>query len=145
MPTTSSKRNLLTNAQGMVEFGLVMPVLLLVIYGMFEVGRVMFMYSIVATATREALRYGSSAGLNFVGGPVRYQDCDGIRSAAQDVDFLNVIEDSAIVVTYDHGPGTETFAVCPPTAMQQLETGDRVVIQVSANFIPIIPIISPRL
>lgn len=135
------KRLLYSKAQGMVEFALVMPILLFVVYGIFEVGRVLFMYSIVATANHEALRYGSSTGLNTVGGPERYQDCDGIRAAADHVDFLGVIEEGNIVVVYDHGPGSEPFAVCPPTAMQQLSTGDRIVVQVSADFIPIVPII----
>ena len=46
------------NAQGMAEFALVMPVLLLVVYGLFEVGRLVFIYSNVITAAREAVRYG---------------------------------------------------------------------------------------
>ena len=40
------------NAQGMAEFALVMPLLLLVVYGLFEVGRLIFIYSNVITAAR---------------------------------------------------------------------------------------------
>ncbi len=141
MATAKFKSTIRSKAQGMVELGLIMPILLLVIYGIFEVGRVAFMYSSVTSASREALRFGSSSGLNVLGGPVRFEDCEGIRSAVQNVDFMNVIDDSNIAISYDHGPGTGEFAVCPPTVTQHLKSGDRIVIQVSANFVPIIPII----
>ena len=34
-------------AQGLVEFALVVPILLLVVYGLLEVGRMLFIYSSV--------------------------------------------------------------------------------------------------
>ncbi|MEW6092635.1 MAG: TadE/TadG family type IV pilus assembly protein [Chloroflexota bacterium] len=127
-----------TRAQSMVEFALVMPILLLLVYGMFEVGRVVFMYGMVITASREAVRYGSATGLNQVGGIPKYRDCDGIRNAAQKVDFLGVIDDVNVVIAYDHGPGTAEFSVCPPGVVV---AGDRIKVQVSADFYPIVPII----
>ncbi|MEN4041110.1 MAG: pilus assembly protein, partial [Anaerolineaceae bacterium] len=45
--------------QGMVEFALAIPVLLLILFGIIEMGRLMFYYSSVATASREAARYGA--------------------------------------------------------------------------------------
>lgn len=128
-------------SQGMVEFALMLPVLLLVVYGLFEVGRVIFLYAIVATAARDAARYGSSSGLNITNGVPKYDDCLGIRSAAQNVDFLGVIEDNNIIITYDHGPGTNLISTCPPPAAQKLLSGDRVTVQVSADFVPIVPVI----
>lgn len=120
-------------AQTMVEFALVMPILLLVMIGLLEVGRLIFMYSIVTTSSREASRYGSALGLNVTGGTQRYKDCAGIRTAAQNVDFLNVIDDANIIITYDHGPGTAAFSGCPPTTVI---TGDRIKITVTASFLP---------
>jgi Flp pilus assembly protein TadG len=125
-------------AQSMVEFALVLPLLLLVIYGMLEVGRLLFMYSIVATASREAVRYGSATGLNVAGGVKRYKDCAGIRNAAQNVDFLGVIEDAAITIQYDHGPGTAVFSNCPPASVVN---GDRITVQVTAQFVPLVAIV----
>jgi len=123
-------------AQAMVEFALVLPVLILLVYGMIEVGRLIFMYSIVVTASREAVRYGSATGLP--GGSFMYQDCNGIIAAAQNVDFLSSFEDSDIIISYDNGPGTSDFSNCPPAA---IETGDRIKVQVSAQYAPITPLI----
>jgi Flp pilus assembly protein TadG len=121
-------------AQSMVEFALVLPILLLVIYGMLEVGRLIFLYSIVATASREAARYGSATGLNVPGGTPRYKDCAGIRAAAQNADFLGAIDDANITIQYDHGPGTAVFSNCPPASVVN---ADRIKVLVTAQFVPI--------
>jgi Flp pilus assembly protein TadG len=47
----------------MVEFALALPLLLLLIFGILEVGRMVFTYSSVVNASREAVRYGSATGL----------------------------------------------------------------------------------
>jgi hypothetical protein len=102
-----------TKAQAMVEFALVLPILLLLLYGILEAGRLLFIYSTIVTASRQAVRYGSATGqgLDYTaqGGPdntgiPRYQDCFGIRLAAQRVDFLNAIQDDDIIIQYDNGP-----------------------------------------
>lgn len=152
IPTTTLMADLFMNrkniqnhesqqSQGMVEFALVLPILLVVLYGLFEVGRVVFLYTIVASAARDATRYASSTGLNITGGVPKYDDCVGIKNAAQNVDFLGVIEDTNIVITYDHGPGTAFISSCPPPASPKLISGDRVTVQVSADFVPIVPVI----
>ena len=46
-------------AQGMVEFALILPLLLLVVFGIIELGRLLVIYSSVGTASREAARYAS--------------------------------------------------------------------------------------
>jgi len=131
-------------SQGMVEFALVMPILLMVIYGIFEVGRVIADYIFISSAAREAVRYGSATGLNVTGGIPRYDDCAGIINAAQNVDFLGVIDDGNILISYDHGsPSAPISGSCPPPASPKLETGDRIKVQVSGWFIPIIPGIIP--
>lgn len=124
-------------AQSLVEFALVLPLLLLVIYGLLEVGRLIFTYSIVISASREAVRYGSATGLNIAGGVPRYKDCDGIRAAAQNVDFLGVIDDANITIVYDKGPGGASLGGCPPASVA---TGDRITVNVTAPFIPIVPL-----
>jgi hypothetical protein len=129
-------------SQGMVEFALVMPMLLMLIYGVFEVGRVIFVYSIISTAAREAVRYGSATGLNVTGGVPRFDDCAGIRNAAQNVDFLGIISDQNIVISYDHGSSSDIISgICPPPPSVKLVTGDRIKVQVSGDFVPIVPII----
>jgi hypothetical protein len=131
-----------TPAQTMVEFALVLPILLMLVFGLLEVGRMAFLYSIVATASREAVRYGSATGLNNAGSIIRYDDCNGIRAAAEKVDFLGVIDPSTILIKYDSGPGTPYLSeTCPPPA--KLKTSDRIYVEVSADFVPIIPEIVP--
>ncbi len=131
----SNKNHLLnrkSKGQALVEFALVITILLIVIYGTFEVGRLVFMDSIVVTAAREAARYGSASGV--VPGVTQYKDCAGIKAAAKRVDFLNVIELDNINITYDHGPGTTPFVGCTP--LTKLEMGDRIVVSVTAEFTP---------
>ena len=40
--------------QGMVEFALVLPLLLILIFGIIEAGRLLFLYSAVMSSSREA-------------------------------------------------------------------------------------------
>ena len=56
---TSPKK---TKAQAMVEFALVLPLLLMLLYGILEAGRLLFIYSTIVTASRQAVRYGSATG-----------------------------------------------------------------------------------
>lgn len=127
-----------TSAQAMVEFALVLPILIMLIYGMIEVGRLIFIYSIVTTASREAVRYGSATGINLDGNALYYQDCEGIIAAAQNVDFLDSFEDDDITIAYDNGPGTSDFSGCPPA---KVGTGDRIKVQVSIQYAPMTPLI----
>src|SRR5512139_653353 len=87
--------------QSMVEFALALPLLLLLIFGIIEVGRMVFTYSSVVNASREAVRYGSATGLASGSSPVlKYQDCAGIASAARKVDFGAGITVTDIEVYY---------------------------------------------
>jgi len=128
-------------AQGMVEFALVLPLLLLLVLGIIEAGRMLFLYSAVLTSSREAARYGSAAG--DIGGYVtHYEDCTGIRAAAKRMGRLAGIGDADISISYDHGPGTDPpFATCPISADQEVNLGDRVIVQVGATYRPLIPMV----
>src|SRR5262245_31569386 len=87
-----------TKAQAMVEFAIVLPLLLLMLYGLLEAGRLLFIYSTIVTGSRQAVRYGSATGQGLSTTVPRYQDCAGIRLAAQKVDFLNSFDDGDIVI-----------------------------------------------
>ncbi len=93
-----------TKAQAMVEFALVLPLLLLLLYGILEAGRLLFIYSTIVTASRQAVRYGSATGQGLTTIVPRFQDCAGIRLAAQKVDFLNAFNDDDIHIYHDDGP-----------------------------------------
>jgi hypothetical protein len=126
------------HAQTMVEFALVFPIVLLITYGIIEFGRMVFIYSTVASAAREAARYGAAVGKNTDGIPY-YKDCPGIIAAAQRAAILTSI--TVDEIWYDHGPGTtpQISNTCKPPF--QIIFGDRIGVHVVALFKPIIPFV----
>ncbi len=129
-------------AQAMVEFSLVIVLLLVLILGVIEVARVLFIYSSIVTSSREAARYGSTAGRNDSGVPY-YQDCAGIRSVAKKFDFFRNLQDADILIQYDTGPGTAVFDTCNNAADTSVNVspGNRILVTVTAYYSPIIPLV----
>jgi hypothetical protein len=123
--------------QGLVEFALVLPIFLTLIMGIVEFGRLMFIYNSVATASREAARYGASVGENPAG-VEHYRDCAGIRDTAQRLAGIAPIEDTDITIEYDNPATGFHETSCPPS---QFELGDRIIVIVTINFEPIVPLI----
>ncbi len=137
MPMLNANRTGRTKAQTLVEFALILPILLMIIYGLLEVGRLIFIYSTVVTAAREATRYGSATGL--VSGTEQYKDCTGIRDAAQRVDFLNAIDD--IAIAYASNPDQPTNYNIPSCPPGDLASGARIRVTVTASFTPLAAIV----
>jgi len=141
------KRNQFTNrAQAIAEFAIALPILLLVLYGLIETGRLLFIYSSVNNASRQAVRYGSTTGIG-PNGVQRFEDCGGIRAAAQSADFLNAFDDGDIVITYDTGDvATTTYDTCDGATDNIPETpGMRVTVSIDADFTALMPNIVPFL
>jgi Flp pilus assembly protein TadG len=135
-----------SKAQAIVEFAIALPVLLLILYGLMETGRFLFIIQSVNNATRQAARYGSTSGVNPTTSVPRYQDCAGIRAAAQKGDFLNSFDDNDIVITYDHGTSPYTpFDTCNGNTDTgvTLVTGDRVTVSVNGDFKAVVPKLLP--
>jgi Flp pilus assembly protein TadG len=61
-----------TNGQSLIELAIVLPLLLLLVMGIFDLGRGIFYYSAIHNAAREGARYGA----------IDHCDTDGITSAA---------------------------------------------------------------
>ena len=129
--------------QSLVEFALVLPVLLMIILGMIESGRLLFIYGSVTTASRQAVRYGSAIGDNGSGTP-KYLDCAGIQDAAERMGFILPISQVDIIFTRN---GT-TFADCDtadstnPDPIQGLfQNGDRIEVTTTSTYAPIVPLI----
>jgi Flp pilus assembly protein TadG len=122
-----SKRTL---GQGLVEFALVLPLLLLLLLGMAEFARIFAIYSNLFNAAREGARYGI----------VYPSDAAGILYAArQKVSLVNVTN-VAFSIVYDRGPGTPTF-----TDSTSLRDGDRVVVNAYYDVEPMLPLLRPLL
>lgn len=134
-----------SKAQALIEFALILTLLLTLLYGILEAGRLMFIYASTVMAARQATRYGSATGLN-ASGVLYYKDCAGIRAAAKRVGFLNAFSDSNIVITYDSGPSTaDLFASCEALAASStsLKSGDRIKVCVSTTWNPIVGALVP--
>lgn len=144
-------------AQAMVEFAIALPILLLLLYGIIEAGRLLFIYSSIVTASRQAARYGAATGDGLTAGVPRYGDCAGIRAAAQRVDFMNSFDDNDIVIVRDTGPGSPTTPYCggdPVTSTPATYTDSpfnatgtryRLVVTIAGDYNPIVPRIVPFL
>lgn len=132
--------------QAITEFALVLPLLLLVVYGLLEVGRAVFIYAAVTNASREAVRYGIAYGLNASDVP-KYQDCEGIRNAARSTGFYLNLQDSNIDINYDKGPGVAIPAGFDTTCDGsvdtniQLECGDRITVSVHYAYSPMVSVV----
>ncbi len=119
--------------QGMAEFAIVFPLLLLLLMGIFEFGRVMFSYSIAIAAAREAARYG--AAIQDIGGGIpQYEDCQGIRDAAQRFGKYAGIEDGDISIQYVNESGVYATS-CPPA--QEIGLTDSISVTVSTAVSPL--------
>jgi hypothetical protein len=142
-----------------VEFAIALPLLLMLLYGILEAGRLLFMYSTVVTASRQAVRYGSATGTgNGTGNPNerRYEDCDGIRAAASKVGYIGAFD--TITIAYDDGPtGTITPPIpfCAnlaltdntpsPADFPRTDNRSRILVTVEKEFVPLVPQIVPFL
>lgn len=128
--------------QAMVELAFVLPLFLLLLVGIMEVARVVFIYNAVYTASREAARYGASTGPNASGTP-HYNDCSGMRAQAKKTGILAQLNDADITINYDSGPdslgNTVSKGGCP-SAVNALTLGDRVVVSITKTYTTLVPI-----
>ena len=122
--------------QGMVEFAIVFPLLLLLIFGIFEFGRIMFVYSAAVTASRDAARYGAAI-FDTGGGIPQYKDCAGIREAAKNIGHYAGISDTDISIQYSNESGIYS-ASCPPS--QEVTSADIISVSITTSVVPVTPI-----
>lgn len=67
--TKSGRRRRRSRGQALVEFALVVPWFLLLLFGIIEAGRFIFYYESLSHATREGARYAIVNGANTLGCP----------------------------------------------------------------------------
>jgi len=121
------------SGQGLVEFALILPLLLLILLGIFEFGRVLFIYSNLFNAAREGARYGVTSPRNY-----DYGD-DSIKGQVEKYVSLVPADEVDIWVWYDSGPGTPTTT--DPT---QVVAGiSRVNVQVQYDIEALTPLFDP--
>lgn len=126
--------------QGLVEFAIALPIVLTLIMGTIEFGRLMITNTAISSASREAARFGAAVGNDDLGILPPYEDCVGIRDAAKRVTKAFIpIEDAAINIQYDKGPGTIIYSNCS-TLTDTVELGDRIVVSITTTYEPLIPL-----
>ncbi|MBI3162059.1 MAG: pilus assembly protein [Chloroflexi bacterium] len=142
-------------AQAILEFALALPVLLLLLYGLLETGRLLFVYGSTVTAARQAARYGSTTGMYDNGTPLDetddvpyYNDCAGIIAAANKTAFINTFK--SVTISYDAGPDPANPNVGLPLDADQVNTcgsfvpkgnSNRISVTVKSEWIPIVNIV----
>ncbi|MBN2043438.1 MAG: pilus assembly protein, partial [Anaerolineales bacterium] len=134
--------------QTMVEFALALPIVLVIVFGVIEFGFLLWSYSSVNSAAREAARYGIAIGDGTISGQ-RYYDCEGIRNAAMKAGAFAGMEVSDIYIHYDDGSILDTanpsytpkYNTCEELAAHsgddEIEFGDRIVISITHDYHPI--------
>ncbi|GAB4540751.1 MAG: hypothetical protein Fur002_07980 [Anaerolineales bacterium] len=146
-----------SKAQAMLEFALVLPILLMLIYGILETGRLLFIYASTVTAARQAARYGSATGVNPGNNLPYYEDCNGIEGAARRLEFIHRF--ATIDISYDGGVQdsngdkqidevTEAIPLNPASpacgAYTTAVNGDRIIVEVTTLWQPIVPLVPLR-
>ena len=111
--------------QGLVEFALVLPALLLTLMGIADFGRLFAVYSNLFNAAREGTRYGV----------VSPRDVGGIFATVREHVTMVDPSDVNIAVRFDSGPGT------PNKNYDQVMVGDRVIVALNADVDLITPFI----
>jgi len=104
------------SGQTLIEFALTMPMLLLVVMGVFDLGRGIYYYSAIHNASREGARYGA----------VNHCDTDGIKTAAK----LMAI-----------GLGDSLEVKDPVTYFTPTGRADRIVVTVEYTFETVTPLV----
>lgn len=118
----------------MVEFALVIPILLLIIVGIFEAGRALYVYQSISSASREAARLGSGAG--ETSGTPQYLNCTAIRNRAVQIGRPGNVTVANVLISYDSGPSTTSKGNCGSVAASAINNGDRIIVQVTGTFTP---------
>lgn len=111
--------------QALVEFSLILPMLLVLILGIIDFGRIIFIYSDVATRTRDAAREATLTGdVTFSGVTTkRYIACDNIENLAVQFFGANAeTVESVDILYYDttHDPVDTTKLAATAAALDAL-------------------------
>ncbi len=120
----------------LVECAILLPVFLLLIFGIVDWSRYMIGQSSLNSVTREAARYGSAVGDSGSGVPY-YVDCDGIRDAGMIASHTIRMHPANITVEYDSGPGTAALGACPQGGSFDaglVNSGDRILVTAISEF-----------
>lgn len=113
-----------SRGQALVEFALIVPIFLLVMLGLFDLGRAVFYHSTISNASRQAVRLG-----------IVDQNLTAIRQAAVDnASGVMPISTGDVTVTF-LAPDLSVTGTCPA----EKEIGCIVRVRVDHAFVPATP------
>jgi hypothetical protein len=118
-----------SRGQGLVEFALILPLLLLILLGIFEFGRAFFIYSNLFNAAREGTRYGMTNPRDYM----------GITRHTEEAITALSTDDVNIWVWYDRGPGDTSQII----DSNQVAVGYRVVVFIQHDLTALTPLLEP--
>ena len=149
------------NGQSLVEFALVLPIFLLVLFGLIDAGRYVYMSSMLSQAAREGARVAAveagwvgsaDASCNAVGGPVcpantAALQTDVTTAANRQVAPFGSIPSSKVYVFCDPStqPSGAWTAASPPATCAASQANDLVSVRTIMTFTPVTPIASSLL
>ncbi len=130
--------------QALVEFALILPVALFLIFGIIDFGRLFIAFTSASGALRTAARYSATVGQ--VGTP-RFMDCAGMRATAQQAFF---VDNQTITIRHYRPDGDDPdnlddllFMNCAGLENEnQLQNGDFVIIDSSNRVNLLTPFLS---
>lgn len=136
---TSSKPGY--RAQAITEFAIVLPILLVMLLGILEVGRLIYIYAVINNASRDGSRYASAVGVDDSGLYNKFEYCQGIVDAASRFAYFVPL---TITIEYDTGPNTTVYDSCLPLTGADnvlVSPRDRVLVTVSTDYSPLVKLI----
>ena len=127
------------DGQALIEFALTAILFLVLIFGIIEVGRLLFSVAAIRTAAREGARYGSAAGGLASGVDNFYEDCAGIEAAATRIGNYAGLQNWDVEIAYDSGADTAIIDECDTLVdPEDIELGHRVVVTTTGTIVPFV-------
>ena len=153
----SRRRNhrLGSRGQSLVEFALVLPIFLLLLFGLIDGGRLVYHHSVLSQAAREGARLASveaswigsgDAGCGSAGGPVcpasaASMKTDIVMAANRMVTPFSTVSSGDVFVRCDPSGGTPT-GNWTGSSCSSNSSGNVASVRVTGTFQPITPVIS---
>ena len=143
--TPRSLRRDRSAGQSLVEFAFIFPIIALLAFGFIDIGRAVFTWNTLASATRNAARVASVNQIDPVSGPWQ---CNAGRPV-EDVNapgwtFRGCAIDAGKTIAVTHGDVTVTYAPPPGVTLAcsggTLNVGCIVTVTVVAHYVPITPV-----
>lgn len=112
-----------SQGQGLVEFALVLPVFILLLFGVIDIGRLVYINNALSEGAREGARWGSVQGRSNTPSDVQ----------AHTIGIMSAVPDATVTVTCQSPIGT-TVSICG--------SNDILTVAVSSQVTMLTPVIS---